>query len=86
VIAADNLDVLGDLKVPTHGARLGNLARWPAPVQIRYLGYPGTLGYDGVDGIVADDVMVPVRDEVHYHEWLLVDAVEGSRCAGTASG
>jgi protein O-GlcNAc transferase len=70
-IAADELDVLVDLKGHTHGARLGILAYRPAPVQVHYLGYPGTLGFDGVDAIVADEVVVPVGDEGHYHERVL---------------
>jgi predicted O-linked N-acetylglucosamine transferase (SPINDLY family) len=67
-IRADGIDVLVDLKGHTGGARLGILAHRPAPVQLHYLGYPGTLGYDGVDGIVADAEVVPSGNEHCYHE------------------
>ena len=67
-IRADGIDVLVDLKGHTGGSRLGILAHRPAPVQLHYLGYPGTLGYDGVDGIVADAHVVPLGSEHWYHE------------------
>jgi predicted O-linked N-acetylglucosamine transferase (SPINDLY family) len=70
-IAADRLDVLVELKGHTHGSRLAILAHRPAPLQVHYLGYPGTLGYDGVDAVVADAIVVPPGDEVHYHERVL---------------
>ncbi|MBK9675635.1 MAG: tetratricopeptide repeat protein [Betaproteobacteria bacterium] len=64
----DRLDVLVDLKGHTQDARLGILARRPAPCQLHYLGFPGTLGTDAIDGIVADDTVVPPGDERHFHE------------------
>ena len=67
-IRADGIDVLIDLKGHTRGARLGALAARPAPVQLHYMGFPGTLGYDGVDGIIADGIVVPPGDDDHYHE------------------
>jgi protein O-GlcNAc transferase len=67
-IRADGIDVLVDLKGHTSGSRLGILAHRPAPIQLHYLGYPGTLGYDGVDGIVADAHIVPKGSEHWYHE------------------
>jgi predicted O-linked N-acetylglucosamine transferase (SPINDLY family) len=68
---ADRLDVLVDLKGHTQDARLGIAARRPAPRQLHYLGYPGTLGSDAIDGIVADDIVVPAADERHFHERVL---------------
>jgi predicted O-linked N-acetylglucosamine transferase (SPINDLY family) len=70
-IAADGLDVLVDLKGHTQGSRLGILATRPAPVQIHYLGFPGTLAYGAVDALVADPIVVPPGDERHYAEALL---------------
>ncbi len=67
-IRADAIDVLVDLKGHTGGARLGILAHRPAPVQLHYLGFPGTLGYDGVDGLVADALLVPPGADADYHE------------------
>lgn len=72
VIAADRVDVLVDLKGHTHGARLAILARRPAPVQIHYLGFPGTLGYPGaIDAIVADAVVAPAGAEREFGERVL---------------
>jgi predicted O-linked N-acetylglucosamine transferase (SPINDLY family) len=70
-IAADGLDVLVDLKGHTQGSRLGILAARPAPVQIHYLGFPGTLAYGAVDALVADAIVVPPGDERHYAEAVL---------------
>ncbi len=67
-IRADGIDVLVDLKGYTGNARLGMLSRRPAPVQLHYLGYPGTLGFDGIDGMVADAIVVPRGTEADYHE------------------
>lgn len=70
-IEADSLDVLVDLKGHTQGARPGILARRPAPVQVHYLGFPGTLAMPSIDALVADDVVVPEGDVRHYAERLL---------------
>ena len=37
-------------------------------MQLHYLGYPGTLGCDAVDAIVADGIVLPPGDERHCHE------------------
>jgi len=68
LIAADRLDVLVDLKGHTQGSRLGILASRPAPVQIHYLGFPGTLAYGAIDAQVADAIVVPPGEERHYRE------------------
>ncbi|MEO8303858.1 MAG: tetratricopeptide repeat protein [Betaproteobacteria bacterium] len=68
IIAADGIDLLIDRKGHTRGGRLGILATRPAPVQLHYMSFPGTLGYDAVDGIIADDVVIPPGEEAFYHE------------------
>jgi predicted O-linked N-acetylglucosamine transferase (SPINDLY family) len=67
-IRADGIDVLVELNGHMFGNRLAVLAWRPAPVQVHYLGYPGTLGFDADDAIVADGIVVPPGDDVHYHE------------------
>jgi predicted O-linked N-acetylglucosamine transferase (SPINDLY family) len=62
------IDIAVDLKGYTYDGRLGILARRPAPVQVSYLGYPGTLGAPYVDYLVADAMLVPPTDRVHYDE------------------
>ena len=70
-IRADALDVLVDLKGHTHGARPGILARRPAPRQLHYLGFPGTLAFGGVDAFVADAITAPPGCEAEFAEGLL---------------
>ena len=67
-IRADALDVLVDLKGHTQDSRLAILARRPAPVQVHYLGFPGTLGFDAVTHLVADDVVAPATDDAWFSE------------------
>lgn len=67
-IHAAGIDVLVDLNGFFGRARQGVLAMRPAPVQVNYLGFPGTLGADYVDYIVADRIVVPDASRVHYTE------------------
>jgi protein O-GlcNAc transferase len=67
-IRADGVDVLVDLGGYTAGTRAGILALRPAPVQVSYLGYPGTMGAPFVDYIVADRFVLPPEDQPHYTE------------------
>ncbi|MBI3043306.1 MAG: tetratricopeptide repeat protein [Betaproteobacteria bacterium] len=64
----DGVDVLVDLTGHTLGARTPILALRPAPVQVNWLGYPGTLGTDCVDYLVADPFIVPAGQEACYAE------------------
>lgn len=68
VIRDDALDVLIERKGHTYGGRLGILASRPAPVQLHYMSFAGTLGYDAIDGLIADEVVIPAGDEAFYHE------------------
>ncbi len=68
LIREDGIDVLIDRKGLTQGARLEILAPRPAPVQLHYMSFPGTIGYDAIDGLIADDEVVPPGDERFYHE------------------
>lgn len=58
-IAECDIDVLVDLQGLTNGARPGILVKRPAPVQVSYLGFPGTSGLPGVDWILADPFVMP---------------------------
>ena len=57
-----------DLKGFTGGARTGIFALRAAPLQINYLGYPGTMGADYFDYIIADPYVIPGQDQIHYAE------------------
>lgn len=67
-IHADGIDILVDLKGYTQNARTDILAYRPAPIQVNYLGYPGTMGADFIDYIVADPVVVPMSHQECYDE------------------
>jgi protein O-GlcNAc transferase len=69
-IRGDGIDILVDLKGHTHRARPRILAFRPAPVQVNYLGFPGTLGAPFVDYMIADDFVVPPGAEKFFVETL----------------
>jgi protein O-GlcNAc transferase len=62
------LDVAIDLKGYTRGARPGIFVERCAPVQVSFLGYPGTLGAGFMDYIFADEIVVPKDERKHYSE------------------
>ncbi len=70
-IAVDGVDILVDLMGYTQHARPQILARRPAPVQVNYLGYPGTMGADFIDYILVDDYVVPADHQAFYTEKLV---------------
>src|SRR5208282_5806844 len=70
-IAADGVDILIDLKGYTLGARTRILALRPAPVQVHYLGYPGTLGAPFIDYNVVDDFVAPASQQPFFSERLV---------------
>jgi predicted O-linked N-acetylglucosamine transferase (SPINDLY family) len=67
-IVADKIDVLVDLNGLTEGTRHGILAWHPAPVQISWLGFPGTCGGRFVEYIIGDDYTVPPGAEALFPE------------------
>jgi predicted O-linked N-acetylglucosamine transferase (SPINDLY family) len=67
-IRALEIDVLVDLKGYTGGSRMAVLRHRPAPIQVHFLGYPGTLGGGFVDYLIADHHVVPAAEAVHYSE------------------
>ncbi|WP_040573342.1 UDP-N-acetylglucosamine-peptide N-acetylglucosaminyltransferase [Methylocystis rosea] len=68
LINADGVDILIDLKGFTHGARTSVMMLRPAPVQVNYLGYPGTLGTGVCDYIVTDRYVTPPSSASAYSE------------------
>jgi predicted O-linked N-acetylglucosamine transferase (SPINDLY family) len=62
------IDIAVDLKGYTEQARTGIFARRPAPVQVNYLGFPGTMGAGYIDYIVADSVLIAPDDDAFYSE------------------
>jgi predicted O-linked N-acetylglucosamine transferase (SPINDLY family) len=68
LVRRHEIDIAVDLKGVTLGARPGVLARRPAPLQVNYLGYPGTMGAPYIDYLIADAFVVPPDGEGAYSE------------------
>lgn len=69
-IRADGIDILVDLKGHTCGARTGILARRPAPIQVNWLGFPGSMGATFIDYLIGDPVVTPPQAAGFYDEHL----------------
>lgn len=67
-IRASEIDVLLDLNGLAMGRRTDIFAARPAPVQVNYLGYPGTMGAEYIDYIIADRHVIPEADKSAYTE------------------
>jgi predicted O-linked N-acetylglucosamine transferase (SPINDLY family) len=62
------IDIAIDLKGVTQDSRLGIFSFKAAPIQVSYLGYPGTLGADYIDYLIADKTLIPTQSQQHYCE------------------
>jgi protein O-GlcNAc transferase len=65
------IDIAIDLAGLTAGARSAIFSLRAAPTQINYLGFPGSMGMDCMDFIIADRIVVPASDEAHFTETVL---------------
>ena len=62
------IDIAVDLGGHTSGARPWVLAHRAAPVQAKYMGYPGTSGTDFIDWLVTDRIVVPPDQDPFFSE------------------
>ena len=62
------IDIAVDLMGFTAGCRTGIFSFHPVPVQVNYLGYPGTMSDGYMDYIIADRFVIPDQDRPHYSE------------------
>jgi len=62
------LDIAVDLKGFTRDGRTGIFAQRAAPIQVSYLGYPGTMGADYIDYLIADPTLIPETSQRFYSE------------------
>jgi protein O-GlcNAc transferase len=62
------IDIAIDLGGYTKDSRTGIFAARCAPIQVNYLGYPGTMGASYMDYIVADKIMIPQENQQHFSE------------------
>ncbi len=66
-----NLDIAVDLNGHTQNARTSIFSKRVAPVQINFLGFPGTMGSNFYDYIIADKFVIPEESKVFYNEKVL---------------
>ncbi|MDH6302058.1 putative O-linked N-acetylglucosamine transferase (SPINDLY family) [Polynucleobacter sphagniphilus] len=62
------VDIAVDLKGYTKDSRPGIFSYRAAPIQVNYLGYPGTMGSPYMDYIIADPVLIPKSSQIFYSE------------------
>ena len=83
IIAERRIDIVIDLGGHTLESRALLLAYRPAPLQVSFLGFPGTLGTDFIDYIIADRWVIPEADQQHYSEKVIY--LPGSYLPGMAA-
>jgi predicted O-linked N-acetylglucosamine transferase (SPINDLY family) len=71
LLRAMEIDIAIDLSGHTEGTRLDVLSHRPAPAQVTYLGFPGTLGLPFIDYLIADPRIIPPELQHHYREKIL---------------
>ena len=68
LILQHEIDILIDLQGLTSGVRPNIFSFRPAPVQITWLGFPGTSGHSEIDYVIADDFVIPPGSEAFFSE------------------
>src|SRR6266436_2850115 len=68
LVRSSEVDILVDLMGFTADSQTGIFARRAAPIQVNYLGYPGTMGARYIDYILADRFVIPEEKRECYSE------------------
>jgi predicted O-linked N-acetylglucosamine transferase (SPINDLY family) len=68
LIKEDRIGILVEMKGYTLGSRIGVLPYRPAPIQVSWLGYPGTTGATCIDYFIGDPVVTPLADQPYFSE------------------
>jgi predicted O-linked N-acetylglucosamine transferase (SPINDLY family) len=68
IINEKEIDILFNLNVYFGNQRNGIFAQKPSPIQVNYLGFPGSAGADYMDYIVADKTVIPTDEKRYYQE------------------
>ncbi len=62
------IDILIDLKGATYDTLLNVLAHRPAPLQVTWLGFPGSTGAPFIDYVIGDPIVTPLENAAHFSE------------------
>ncbi len=68
VIRERNIDILVDLKGHTFGNRTAAFNMQAAPIQVAWLGYPGSTVNVDLDYVIGDKFVLPDSSKPHYYE------------------
>jgi len=68
LLRSQNISIAIDLNGHMRNSRSRILSYRPCPIQINYLGYPGTMGADFIDYIIADRVVAPFEHQSYFTE------------------
>ena len=63
-----NIDIAVDLMCYTTNSRIGIFSERCAPIQINYLGYPGTSSAEFIDYVIADKTLIPKKNQKYFSE------------------
>lgn len=67
----DKIDILVDLDGHINESQFEVFAYRPAPIQITYLGFPGTSGADFIDYIIADKIVIAENQQQYFSEKII---------------
>ena len=62
------IDIAVDLKGYTENGRTGIFSYRAAPIQVNYLGYPGTMGVEYIDYVIADSTLITTESQPYFSE------------------
>ena len=68
IVRDEGVDIAIDLSGYTKGSRTSLFAKRIAPIQVNYLGYPGTMGTNFMDYIIADRALIPPNNKKYFTE------------------
>ena len=71
IIRSHKIDIAIDLNGFTSRNRFNIFFNRIAPIQVNYLGYPGTMGFENMDYIIADKIIIPESHKIFYKEKII---------------